>query len=164
MAPLLRHSGVKLQAGYALDASNADQSRFVLAEPNQLFPSWDPRFNLAGVYAPYYTPLHLVSHSVVAAFTLGSAKGVSLHLNGSYGFRARDDAPYFFPGSNGQAVASTYSRRLFPYSVRTSLPIKLGHGLTLEPTSEVGRTAFYTWASGGLQITYRFMNSTGTVQ
>lgn len=164
LAPLVRHKGVEIQAGYAFNASNADQSRFALAQPNQPYPVWDQRFNLAGVYAPYFTPLHYLTHSAVAAFTIGPTHGVSFHLNGSYGIRATDDAPYFFPGANGKLILGTYPQKFVPFSARTSLTIKLGRGLTLAPIGEVGRTSFYSWASGGLQFTYRFITSTSTAQ
>ena len=161
LAPVVHHSVVKIQAGYALSASNANQSRFVLAQVNQPYPPGDPRFNTAGIYAPYYTPSHLVTHSAIAAFTLEPSRGVTLHLNGSYAVRATDDAP-FLTASGGQAMLSTYARSFFPWNVRASLAIALGDGLTLEPTGEVGHTAFYSWATGGLQITYHFKTARGT--
>ena len=163
LAPVVHHSGVKIQAGYGLSASNANQSRFVLAQANQPYPPGDPRFNTAGVYAPYYTPSHLITHSAIAAFTLGPSRGVTLHLNGSYAVRATDDAP-FYTASSGQAVLSTHPRSFFPWNVRASLAVPLGNGLVLEPTGEAGSTAFYSWVAGGFQITYHFKTSKGTTR
>jgi len=94
-------------------------------------------------------------------YTLEPSRGVTLHLNGSYAVRATDDAP-FLTASGGQAMLSTYARSFFPWNVRASLAIALGDGLTLEPTGEVGHTAFYSWATGGLQITYHFKTARGT--
>ena len=163
LAPVVHRSAVKIQAGYALSASNASQSRFVLAQANQPYPPGDPRFNTAGIYAPYYTPSHLITHSAIMALTLESVRSVTFHLNGSYAVRATDDAP-FFTASSGQAVLSTYARSFFPWKVRASLAVPLGNRLILEPTGEAGRTAFYSWAAGGFQITYHFKTAKGTAQ
>jgi hypothetical protein len=129
------------QLGYDLAASNANASRFVLAQPNQPYPPSDPRFSTAGVYAPYYTPSYLITHSALAVFTLRPAKRATFHLDGSYAVWATDDAP-FFAISGGQLVLSTYPRRFSLWKIRTSLKIMLRDGLTLEPLGEIGRTVF----------------------
>jgi len=147
LAPLIHRTGVEVQAGYSLAASNADALRYVLAQPNQTF-------NLVGEYAPYYTPSHLVTHSALAGFTLGNAKRSQFRFDASYGFRSTDDAP-FFSVSGGKAVLGTFLRKSSPWDLRTSIKLPLRPGLTLEPTAEVGRTIFYSWATAGLQVTYR---------
>jgi uncharacterized protein (TIGR02996 family) len=155
LAPLVHRNAVEIQAGYAFTASNASSTRFVLAQPIQPFLPSDPRFDLAGVYAPYFTPNHQVIHSALAAFELRPARNTTFRVDGSYGFHATDNAPYFAV-SGGQAVLSTYLRTFSPWNVRASLKIPLREGLTLEPTGEMGRTAFYSWVAAGLQLTYHF--------
>ena len=158
LAPLIHRTAVEVQAGYAFADSNADSSRFVLAQPIQPFLPGDPRFNLAGIYSPYFTPLHQVTNSALVAFTLKAARKATFRVDGSYGFHATDDAP-FFAASGGQAVLSTYPRRFSPWNARASLNITLREGVTLEPSAEMGRTAFYSWVAGGLQLTYHFPGS-----
>jgi hypothetical protein len=60
-------SGCEFQAGYSFTAEDADESRFVLSSPAQPYPPGDPHFSTEGHYAPYYTPSHVVTHSVIAA-------------------------------------------------------------------------------------------------
>jgi tetratricopeptide (TPR) repeat protein len=153
LAPLVHRSAVVVQAGYAFADSNADSTRFVLAQPTQPFLPSDPRFDLAGVYSPYFTPNHQVIHSVLAAFELRPARNATFRVDGSYGFHATDNAP-FFAVSGGQAVLSTYVRTFTPWNVRASLKIPLGEEVILEPSAEMGRTAFYSWVAAGLQLTY----------
>jgi uncharacterized protein (TIGR02996 family) len=155
MAPLARQQGAHVQAGYAFSYSDADATRFALVSPTQPYPPGDPRFSLVGRYAPYYTPNHLLTHAAIGAVTLGPTRGVSLHIDGSYAFRATDNAPYFGV-VNGLVVPSTYVRTLTPWRGRGSIDITLHDGLTLTPTAEIGRTAFYSSTSAGLQVTYRF--------
>ena len=72
LAPLARGASGQLQAGYSAAMADADEDRFVLATPQQPFPPADPRFDFAGVYRPYYTPAHVVTHSMIAAISAGS--------------------------------------------------------------------------------------------
>ncbi|HEV2471156.1 MAG TPA: hypothetical protein VGS41_00715, partial [Chthonomonadales bacterium] len=95
LAPLVHRKAVEIQAGYAFGDSNADSGRFVLANPVQPYVPSDPRFDLAGIYSPYFTPLHQVIHSALASFTLGPASKTHFRVDGSYGFHATDDAPFF---------------------------------------------------------------------
>lgn len=76
-------------------------------------------------------------------------------MDGSYGFHATDDAP-FFSVAGGQPVLGTYPRKFTPWNVRASLNIILHEGLTLGPNAEMGRTVFYSWVAAGLQLTYHF--------
>jgi tetratricopeptide (TPR) repeat protein len=155
LAPLVHRSAVVVQAGYAFADSNADSTRFVLAQSMPPFPPIDPRYNLAGVYSPYFTPNHQVIHSALAALELRPARNATFRVDGSYGFHATDNAP-FFAVSGTQAVLSTYLRTYTPWNVRASLKIPLGEEITLEPSGEMGRTAFYSWIAAGLQLTYHF--------
>jgi hypothetical protein len=104
LAPLVYRSAVVVQAGYAFADSNADSTRFVLAQPTQPFPPSDPRFNLAGVYSPYFTPNHQGIHSALAALELRPARNTTFRVDGSDGFHATDNAPFFaVSGTQGGA-------------------------------------------------------------
>jgi hypothetical protein len=159
LAPLLYRQALVIQAGYAAGTSNANESRFVLSHPNQSYAPDDPRFDTAGNYAPYYTPSHLRTQSAIVALKVAPTRDAAFHIRGSYAVRAPDEAPFFY-GSAGQAIRDTYSRKFSPWDVHTSLQLALGEHLTLEPTAGIGRSAFYSWATAGFQVTHRFTGST----
>jgi len=155
LVPLLHQDAAELQGGYSFVAENADESRFVLASPVQPFPPGDPRFDTAGRHAPYYTPSHVVTHSVIVAATLRPFRGTTVRMGGGYALRATEDAPEFVV-SSGQ-VQRTMTRRDFsPWSLRGSLEIALSGHATLSANAERGRTAFYEWWTTGVQVTHRF--------
>jgi tetratricopeptide (TPR) repeat protein len=157
LAPLvLRENGAEAQAGYAFGSGNADQSRFVLANATQPYAPSDPRFSTAGQYVPYYTPDHLVTHSVIAALAVRPSSTVTLRLNGAIPVHATDNAPVLFV-SGAQVQRTTYPRSFSPWNARTSLEIALPDGLTVAANGEWGRTAFYSWATADVQLTYRFI-------
>lgn len=153
LAPLTRGRG--LQGGYAFSFSNAESTRFVLRSPLQPYSPDDPRFSTVGHYVPYYTPNHLITHSATGAVTVRTGRAVTVRMDGSYALRATENTPYFIV-VNGQVVPSTYLRTFHPWNGRGSLEIKLHDSLTLIPTGEIGHAAFYSWATAGLQLTYRF--------
>jgi tetratricopeptide (TPR) repeat protein len=155
LAPLVHRAGGDLQAGYSFTAENADESRFVLSSPEQPYPPGDPRFSMAGRYAPYYTPSRVVTHSVIAAAAVRAVSGTTLRLGGAYGFHATEDAPAFVtsPGRVDRAMAS---RGFSPWNVRGSLDVALSRHATLSATGEHGRSAFYEWSTAGLHLAYRF--------
>ncbi|HEX7796359.1 MAG TPA: tetratricopeptide repeat protein [Vicinamibacterales bacterium] len=156
LAPLSpQQHAAAVQAGYAFSYSDADATRFALASPTQPFLPSDPRFSLVGHYMPYYTPNQLVTHAVIGAIRLGPARGTTVHFDGSYALRATDNAPYFFV-LNGQVAPGTYPRTLTPWRGRAAIDITVHNGLTLTPTGEIARTVFYSSATAGLQLTYRF--------
>jgi uncharacterized protein (TIGR02996 family) len=160
LAPLSpdRH-GAAVQAGYAFSYSDADATRFALVSPAQLYLPSDPRFSFAGHYEPYYTPSELLTHAAIGTIRLGPVRGTTLHVDGSYAFRASDNAPYFFL-LNGRVAPGTYPRTLTPWRGRAAIDIAFHNGLTLTPTGEIARTAFYSSATAGLQLTYRFNAAT----
>jgi tetratricopeptide (TPR) repeat protein len=154
LAPIVHRSRVDLQAGYALALGNAVAGRFVLAAPQQAVPPGDPRFSTAGRYAPYYTPDHLITHSVLAGLGLGRPHK-SFRFDASYGVHASDNAPFLYV-SGSQVARGTYPRVFSPWNVRTSCEIPIRGNLILEPAAEAGRTIFYSWTSAGLRLLYRF--------
>ncbi|MGI8618115.1 MAG: tetratricopeptide repeat protein [Gemmatimonadaceae bacterium] len=159
LGPLIHQGRRQLQAGYAFADADAAASRFVLADASQRVPPDDPRFNTAGRYVPYYTPSQVVSHSAIAALTLRPSSASTFRAGGSFGVRATDQAPTLVV-SAGQVQRVLVARTFTPWDARSSLDIALRSGLTLTATGETGRTVFYSWATAGLQITYRFAHAT----
>ena len=156
LAPLVHGAHSQLQAGYAVAGANADEDRFTFAQPQQPFPPADPRFSLAGVYTPYYTPARVFTQSAIAAITAGKRTGPVLRADGSYGFRAAEDATVFEVVGD-QVVAAIHRRHYSPWTVRAALEIPATPALSWNVSGEAGRTAFYRWTTARLQITYRFL-------
>lgn len=155
LAPLVRRSPTEVQVGYAFGTGHARDSRFALEAPVQAFPPGDPRFDTTGRYDPYYTPSHLVTHSAIAALSVRRNARATIRANGAYGVRATDDAPVFVV-SGAQVERFTYPRTFHPWNARGSLTLALADGVALDAAAEIGRTAFYTWMTADVQVTYRF--------
>jgi hypothetical protein len=161
LAPVLRANGNEIQLGYSAAMQDADASRWVLAHPQQPYAVTDPRFNTAGRYAPYYTPINLGTQSVLAAATLHLGSPGVLRLNGSYGVHAADDAPGFAAAIGGGAgqptLVSTSQRRTFtPWTGRAALELTSKGGFSVALTGTAERTAYYSASTAGVQLTYRF--------
>ena len=154
LAPVVRRRGATVQAGYAFSTADAAESRFVLVNPVQPYAPNDPRFDASGRYVPYYTPGNVVTHAAIGSIAAGSARA-TLHLSGSYGFRATDDAPFASAGV-GAGADSTVRRTFTPWDARASLSIAAGRRATLDPGVTFGHTAFYSWATAVLRVTVRF--------
>jgi tetratricopeptide (TPR) repeat protein len=156
LAPLLRRSGVTVQAGYAFNTQHARESRFVLADSTQAVPPGHPLFDLAGKYSPYYTPDHLAAHTALGAVEFRWSAG-RLRLDASRALHARDDAPGFEVTGTPPGVVPTTIRRAFsPWQVRGVLEHGVASGLTLSLNGEHTRTVFYSSTGGRLSFLYRF--------
>jgi tetratricopeptide (TPR) repeat protein len=158
LAPLLHRNAAEFQGGYSFVAENADESRFVLDRPVQPFPPDDPRFDFSGHYAPYYTPSHVITHSVIVAATLRPYRTTTVRMGGGYALHASEDAPAFAV-SSGHVEMTMISRDFSPWNVRASVESALTGKMTLTASGELGRTAFYEWWTTGLQVTHRFRSS-----
>ena len=156
LAPLLVRGPSQFQAGYAFSTADAEEDRFVLARPEQTVPPSDPRFDLGGVYRPYYTPARVLTHSVTAAMTAANPAGLTLRAGGSYGIRAHEDATAFLPLGN-QMVASVERRSFTPWTARASLEIPAARGFVVSARAESGRTAFYRWTTASVHLLFRFL-------
>ena len=58
-------------------------------------------------------------------------------------------------GANGVLARTTFERTYSPWTARGSLQVPLGTSLALGVSGEVGRTAFYEWAGGDVQLTVK---------
>jgi hypothetical protein len=155
LAPVLQRPRATLQAGYAFARENADESRFVLARPAQPFPVSDPRFSTEGRYSPYYTPGHLVSHSLIASAIFRPTPQTTFSVRGGRAVHATEDAPLFLV-TQGQLLPTFANRSVSPWNAHGSLDIAVNGRTTLSATGEYGRTAFYTWWTTGVGVTARF--------
>ena len=157
LAPVARSPRGTAQIGYAASTSDAAQSRFVLETPVQRYPPGDPRFNVTGVYSPYYTPDHVITHSVIGAVA-AEGRRAAFHGSVSYAFSAHENAPVL-TAIRGAVVRTTAPHAFTPWDARASLSIPAGRRATVEPSAETGRTAFYSWATASVQVVYRFRSA-----
>jgi Tfp pilus assembly protein PilF len=155
LAPIVHRDGGDFQLGYAFASNTSDDSRFVLANTMQLFPPGNPRFSTAGVYAPYYTPKNQLTHSAAGSLVVHVSKTTTFRLGGAYAVRATEDSPTLVV-SNGQVVRAFFERSFTPWNGRGALEFTLSPTLSVALTTELGRTAFYSWAAAGIQVTHRF--------
>lgn len=164
LAPLVQASGTRLQVGYGATRQDAEENRFVLADPDQPFLPGDPRFSLAGVYAPYFTPANLSIHSLLAALESRAGRA-TLRASGSYGVRATDEEPVLYPPAvsppgNPRAVERGFVPRSFsPWTVRGGIDFTPSADFTLGLAGESWRTVFYGASTLRLTLTYRFASA-----
>jgi len=138
LAPVVRRPRGELHAGYAFATDNADESRFV-----------------ASGYEPYYTPSHVVKHSLVASVMARPAPRVTFRAGGAYAVRATEDAPSLV--TSGGRTQRVFAQREFQgWDARSSLEFATANAVTVGVSGQFGRGAFYQWATGELSITYRF--------
>ncbi len=69
--------------------------------------------------------------------------------------RATEDAPMF--ASNAPGVTRIFVNRAFSsWDARGSLEVTAANAVTVGIGSQFGRSAFFRWASGSIDVTYRF--------
>ncbi len=161
LAPVARGRTAELQIGYAFSSQNAESSRFVLSRPIQLVIPADPTFNTDGVYAPYYTPDNLRSHSALAGLTLRPSSSSTVRVNGAYGFSASQNLPYLarvagIPSGAVTVERFTARQSFSPWNVRGSIEQGLGERIAIAAHAEHSKTAFYAVSAAGLRLMYRF--------
>ncbi|MEJ2205505.1 MAG: tetratricopeptide repeat protein [Gemmatimonadota bacterium] len=157
-----------LRGGYALSWQDSDQTRWTLADPNssmgpgQGMGPGGPMGqgpDLAGVYAPYFTPEATVVHSALAELQ-GRAGFATARLSLSYGFRAVEQAPSFQvvgAGPLGEVRTVYAERRFSPWRIVGSLGLPVGCCASLLLEAERERTAFYEATRVSLGVVYRFV-------
>ena len=155
LAPIVRSTGADVRAGYAVAWEDADETRFVLADPMQPVGPADPSVETRGRYAPYYTPENVLRHSVTAAVTSRAGSRGTLRLGGSLPLHATEDAPQLL-SANGTIVRTFATREFHPWEVRGSLDLRLAEATTLGFSAEAGKGAFYRWSTAGVHVTFRF--------
>jgi hypothetical protein len=157
MGPMLNTRTATLSLGYSFSAQNARESRFVLANPSQGPPPGSPGFDLTGRYVPYYTPDHVVAHSVIGSLILHSATGTTISANGGWAFSAHERATEFTVSGTPPAVqASTIRHGFTPWNARLVVGRSLASGWSVQAHAEHGRTAFYAVSAAGIEMVFRF--------
>jgi hypothetical protein len=160
LVPIVRARDGEVQAGYAWGHADADDSRFELARPAQPIPPTDPGFDFSGRYVPYYTPARQVTHSVTAAAAVGPASGPRVRIAGAYGVRATELAPVLTV-VDGEITRVFYERTYSPWNVRASLAIPASRRVSFGVNLDAGRTGFYRWFGGTIDLTYTFVQRVG---
>ncbi len=161
LAPLIHSSTLDIRAGYAASLQNSSESRFTLAHPSQPYLPSDPRFDMSGVYSPYYTPIDLQSHSAIAAMTARSSNSVIFNAGGSYAFYATETAPVFLAITTTTPPAITVQRRTYtrnfnPWNAHASLELNPSASFSLVASGETFRTGFYAATGASVGLIYHF--------
>jgi hypothetical protein len=155
LAPVLRNTSLELQAGYAIAADHADETRFgPRASTSAAVP---PRGGQqAGAYSPYYTPAHVVKHSIIGGLTAKPDSRTVVRLGGSYAFRATEDAPFLFDSVDGMQVAF-FKRDFLSWDARGSVDYQGTARTGIRVSGQLGRGAFYRSANVDVAITYKLL-------
>jgi Flp pilus assembly protein TadD len=161
LMPLVRGRGGDLRIGYAVAAQDAEQDREIpvlLPSPPVVPPGQPPRFRSR--FTPYHTPQRRVVHSVAGALSVRPSNSIWLSANGSWGFRAREDASLFVAADTvpGSPPVREVSRREFhPFELRGAANVVLNRRVSAFVEAFHMSTAFYdaTRFQGGLL--FRFL-------
>jgi hypothetical protein len=154
LAPVVYRQGIAVQAGYAVSRDHAAASRFVSQVGPRVSPLTAPQV-IAGHYEPYYTPARVIKQSALVAATFRPMPRTTFRLGGSYAFRASEDAPIL--QASASAVQRTFVNHEFSsWDARSSLEVTTPNGFTVGIGGEIGRGAFYHWATVSADVTYRF--------
>jgi len=168
----------RLRVGYAFSWADSRESRWV-----SLTPGLSPGSGNQGIlpligdptpghYAPYHTPEEERVHSLLGETTV--LLGIlSLRLNGSYGFRAREDAPVLIvtdlaagsppEASNAISTRYFYPRSFSPWRLALEGSASLSPALTLTARAEAWETAYYEVREVSLGMIYRLGTGRGRV-
>ena len=146
-------SSVKIGYGLAVQDTQEDRYELVSTMP------------ITGSYVPYYTPLSLISHSALLSINLPVSNHLRLHINGSYGVTATEEAPVYSqqgpvvqgPPSPTGIVKKNEARSFHPWQARASLDLTLPSA-PLHLAFEVSRfeTAYYQISRALISATYTF--------
>ena len=145
LAPLVRATTAEIHVGYAFTAQGADESRYTMLSGEAPVPGIPP--GTSGAYVPYYTPLDLRSHQLLASLVLRPGERVTLRGSAGYG-RAQENAESVVRRPAGPFQPPTYSvervpRTFSPWNTRVSIDARLNTLLVLTASAESMRTAFY---------------------
>ncbi len=161
LAPLVKSQTSTLHIGYSAAYQNTSELRFEPEEPTQSANPASAGYNFAGRYSPYYTPLDLQTHSVIAAFVGGLGGSTKFRLNGGYAVIGSETAPQFVPAARtGQprtvAALTTASRDTHPWNARATLELNGSARSPILIGVETARTAFYSSAAVFASWTLKF--------
>jgi len=159
LAPLVRHAVVTVQAGYSFAAQSAEESRFVPRE-NVNVPPGQGVVSVPGEYNPYYTPRNLRAHSALVSASVHPKGRWSVSGDGRYALSARDEAPVLVAVATPPNVTVSrgfYDRSFTPWNVRGSIEFAATESLRIGVGAEGGRSAYYSFTSARVGLTYAFV-------
>jgi tetratricopeptide (TPR) repeat protein len=161
LAPIVHSPALMMRAGYSGALQNSSVNHFSLTHPTQPFLPGNARFDLSGSYQPYYTPMNLQSHSVIASIGAQMSSVASFNANGSYAIRATEDHPVLLVTSTTSPVTSTVQQRSYvrtfnPWNAHASLQLNPSTDVSVVAAGEILKTGFYTASAASLSLVYRF--------
>jgi hypothetical protein len=161
LAPIVHSAGQTVHVGYSGAFQDAKELRYELEQKQQSASPASPNFNFAGRYAPYYTPLNLQTHSVIAALAFGMKSPAVLRINGGYAVLGSENSPRFVPVSltappRTEARRAVSQRDTHPWNARATLELNSAGSSPLVLGAETSRTSFYTSLSGFVAWTLKF--------
>ncbi len=147
LVPVLRGTRGLVRIGYGFNYQHTGNSRFTPAAAG----------STKGAYTPYYTPRRLSAHSLLAFVQTSIGRRMTATVNGAYGFRAADDAPWFREETDG-SLSRNFSRRTFtPWKTEVSLRVLWSPRLLVSLEGGRSETAFYAANHVNVSVSYRFI-------
>ncbi|MEX2189795.1 MAG: tetratricopeptide repeat protein [Bacteroidota bacterium] len=146
--PVGQQKTIKIRAGYGFSLQDTRDSRFDFASVT---------------YAPYYTPLNVISHNLLLSFQIPASNHLNFHMNGSYGLIASENLPQS-PTSGGSMIPGpprstneTAQRSFHPWQLRMALDFSPADTpLQLQVEGTRFATAYYQVSTARLTLRYTF--------
>lgn len=142
LAPVVRGARAGFRAGYGLRAADSDENTYTAIVPWRL----DFHGQLAGSYAGAYTPEEIVSHALLLQIWYDRPDEVQVHLDGSWGFHAREDRPVLVaavPGAPESGIDLQFQEeRYVPWDIRAEADFSILPGWDLRVGGGYRSSAF----------------------
>jgi hypothetical protein len=152
LAPLSRSLGHSIRGGYAISRADSREARWVEANPESTDDG--PDGHVPGRYAPYYTPLDQLTHSVLMNMAV-SFEGAWLLLDGAVGVRATETVPELFRAGEGEQRSLSlhfHERSFSPFRASLSLSFPIADHSSFIASIAHRRTAYYR--TGSIHISF----------
>jgi hypothetical protein len=139
----LKKTGTNLYIGYAFSYSNANQSRYVIDQPESINTNTTL---VKGVYFPYYTPNQDMAHSILLSIESDIKKTISANLALKYGVYAFARQPYYYVEMNNPStiIFETYNFEHHPFEISGGADFLLSRSLSIHARYEYKRLKYYT--------------------
>lgn len=154
LTPLVRSTHVEISAGYGFNYQDTEENRFRLDT------------ELSGTYDPYYTPLNLQSHSLLALVILKPSALMTFRINGAFGIYATENSPFStsstsLPGQGrpSRSTETTLTRSSNPWNVEAVIGGPLGSALMWSLEGRYWSNLFYDLRHITLRFSYRILPS-----
>ncbi len=160
LSPPLKTKTVSCRIGYAYSFADAQENRFVSEKTiGEILANGDPGAPIPGIFAPYFTPEQMEVHAAIAVLELKPAKGVSLSMDGKYGFAANAQNPYLFLDRDGPAGNLLFYRGFSPtpftpLEAGVRLGMQFGDQVYAEAHYRFMRNFFFEQQTAGLRLKF----------